>query len=106
MADHMNNQPAFHTVQCRQIVRPLPAAEPVKGVPTRADSLRVIFGVDEGWYDAYWYGERPETKRHRAAVFAFQAWASVRRWLSGWNAPTDETSPLITRVRRQAGQAG
>ena len=104
MADLMNNQPAFHTVQCRQIVRPLPAAtaERTKGIPTRADSLRVIFGVDEGWYDAYWYGEQLETKPRRTADVAYRAWVSVRRWLAGWNARKDGSSLLITRVRRQA----
>jgi hypothetical protein len=30
-----------------------------------ADLVRtVLFGIDEGWFDAYWYGPQPSRGRH------------------------------------------
>jgi hypothetical protein len=105
MTDPVHNPPRFHVTD-RPIVRPLPSAsaESLTGLRGAAASItrRALFGVDDGWFDAYWYGDRPEPGLSRLAEVASRLrhkLAALRPRHSAWRAQPSDAALLATRIR-------
>ena len=67
MANQSNHlPPLLHGTASRPIVRPLPLEDVQRTASPYADSASVLraalYRVDEGWFDAYWYGQQSAAK--------------------------------------------
>jgi hypothetical protein len=91
MATQANGTLLFPEAKPRSIVRPLPpgGTEGAGGTDHGSAGMArtVLFGIDTDWYNAYWYGERSDTRQRlrgklvrglRDATGA--AWAGLAVW--------------------------
>ena len=68
---------------------------------------KAVFRIDEGWYDAYWFSERPDRKPHILSRVIRQlgiAMAAVRVRRLRWHAQTN--APAVTHPREDLLAAG
>jgi hypothetical protein len=69
---------------------------------------KAVFRIDDGWYDAYWFSERPDRKPHILSTVVVRqlvnAIAAVRICPLGW--PARRNTAAVTRTREDLLAAG
>ena len=61
MVGQETSPPASHAKDRRPIVRPLPPMDSDDTTGAHTDEVpMIVFGIDKDWFNAHWYGKRPD----------------------------------------------
>ena len=81
MADQVRNLPVLHVRNDGAIVRPLPTVPAEKNAGARRDAGSVmagmLFPVDPGWFDTFWYREKLNPRPSRLSKAVRQLWSKL-----------------------------